>query len=293
MEVPKLIFDIGMHNGQDTKFFLHNKAKVVAVDADPKMIENAQSEFSNFIDTNQLVLVNKAIGETEGQELNFYLSNHSIWNSIDSTIAAREMTNSENPGNEFKNTTLREIKVQSTTLKVLMEEYGVPYYCKIDIEGMDNSALQSLKNSKSNPLFISVETECITENNKFSEEASLNTLYSLQALGYTKFMLIDQASLQPLALNKIFYSETKNQLFYYLNRVFGKMDISIYPIEYRRKLKYYNFSLGASGPYGEMLRGDWYSFSDAAKLLVRHRNDYFKLSNAVGYGFWCDWHATF
>ena len=45
----------------------------------------------------------------------------------------------------------------------MFHEYGTPFYCKIDIEGNDIIALQTVEKVSEKPLYISVETECIGE----------------------------------------------------------------------------------------------------------------------------------
>jgi len=37
--VPDLIYDIGLHDGDDTAYYLHKGYRVIAVDADPTMVE--------------------------------------------------------------------------------------------------------------------------------------------------------------------------------------------------------------------------------------------------------------
>ena len=282
MEQPKLIFDIGMHKGEDLEFYLSEGAKIVSVDADPLLIEMAKRKFDKYIKSNQLILINKVLSDIDGQELTFNISNNSVWNSLNSGIAGR------NDGS------VMEIKVQSTTLTALMQVYGVPYYCKIDIEGMDDVCLKSIKTSNVKPEFISVETECLPEKKQATEEDFLSTLYSLKSLGYSRFQLIDQATLQQLVLGKKFYTDN-HKLFYYTNRILSKTGIKISPYVYKDKLSHqfnFNFPEGSSGPYGHHLEGKWSNFEEAKKLLIQHRTDYFKLSNAFSFGFWCDWHAT-
>lgn len=294
LESENLIFDIGMHKGEDLQFYLNRNAKIIAVDADPLMIELVSRKFKSYIENNRLVLINKAISDVENSELKFNLSSNSEWSSLNPEIAGRSVLNSLAIGIEGKAfSEVGQIKVYSTTLPALMKQYGVPYYCKIDIEGMDNVCLQSLKNCKELPAFISVESECLGENQIVKEEYTLQTLYSLASLGYSKFALIDQKTLQPLRLNEKFYKSSP--LFYYLNRVFNRLKLKIDSFTFRDELAFefnYTFPSGSSGPYGKYLNATWYNFEDAKQLLLQHRTDYFKTKIAEPYGFWCDWHAT-
>lgn len=278
--MSNLIFHIGMHMGEDLAFYLKRDERVIAVDADPLMVELAQRKFNKFIDANQLVLVNKAISNSEDQLLNFSLSNNTLWNSLVLGIASR------------KSGFFKTIQVESTSLPALISKFGVPYYCKIDIEGMDNMCLQSFTTHNTRPQFISVETECVDD--KGGHDDSLKTLYSLAELGYTKFLLIDQSSLEILKLNVKFYIQ-KTQFLYYLNRGLSKFKYQLNPSLNRDKLSHkfsHYFPDGSSGPYGHLLDDNWYNLTEAIQLLNQHRQDYFKLRNASPFGFWCDWHAT-
>ena len=44
-----LIFDIGMHVGQDTEFYLKKGFNVVAVEANPKLVKENTEKFKEYI----------------------------------------------------------------------------------------------------------------------------------------------------------------------------------------------------------------------------------------------------
>ena len=62
----KLIFDIGMHHGLDTEFYLLKGFRVVAVEANPLLVRNAQERFANYLRSEQLVIVNLGIMNNPG-----------------------------------------------------------------------------------------------------------------------------------------------------------------------------------------------------------------------------------
>ncbi|AEV34323.1 methyltransferase, FkbM family [Owenweeksia hongkongensis DSM 17368] len=269
-----LIFDIGMHKGEDTAFYLSKGYQVVAVDADPNLINAAKEKFQPAHEEGRLRLENLAISENAG-EVDFYLSAKSIWNSLNSKIADRLDSSKE------------VIKVKTNTLKSLFEKYGVPDYCKIDIEGYDIVALRSL--DKDNlPKYISVESECLGESDELLENEVLATLNQMHALGYKKFKLVDQQTLKPLTLGKEFYNGKKE--IHIVERLRHKFKFT-----YRHRLgaKHdYNFPYGATGPFGEDIDGKWYNFDDAQKLMLTHRKQFFETNvNGYSFSFWCDWHA--
>ena len=161
-------------------------------------------------------------------------------------------------------------------LSYFFEKYGVPYYCKIDIEGYDIVALQSLQTLDKLPKYISVETECIGEEDVLNEDEILETLVQLHKLGYNRFKLIDQVSLNELQPNIPFYGIRR--------------DVDVRTLFSRRYN--YSFEIGASGVFGKMLGEKWLTYDEAAHTLLFHRKQFFNSGNWVNYAFWCDWHAT-
>lgn len=85
----------------------------------------------------------------------------------------------------------------------MFHEYGTPFYCKIDIEGNDIIALQTMEKVSEKPLYISVETECIGEDEDIAGH-ELDTLNALYQLGYRKFKLVDQRTLTVLDIIIVF-----------------------------------------------------------------------------------------
>ena len=56
--VNQLVFDVGMHQGEDTDYYLSKGYRVIAVDADPSLIERASQQFGEAEREGKLVLVN-------------------------------------------------------------------------------------------------------------------------------------------------------------------------------------------------------------------------------------------
>lgn len=269
-----LIIDVGMHRGEDTEFYLHQGYKVVAIDADPNLIKAANEKYRTEISEGRLSLVHCAISDQNKDEVGFNIGELTLWNSLEANITSRD------------NNTSNSIRVPMRSLASIVEEYGTPFYCKIDIEGHDEKALKSLS-GHSLPEFISVESECIGEDDHLSDEQALSTLETLYVVGYRHFKLVDQTSLEVLKADRKFYTNTK--MNYYKLRHKLKM-----PVGMHKKLeKEFNFAFphGSSGLFGEQLHGQWMDHDQARAALLRHRRDYFKLKKAVNYGFWCDWHA--
>lgn len=51
MKRPNLIIDVGMHNGQDTAFYLAKGFDVVALEANPVLVDAARIRFASEIES--------------------------------------------------------------------------------------------------------------------------------------------------------------------------------------------------------------------------------------------------
>lgn len=144
--MSKLIFDIGMHTGRDTKFYLEKGFRVIAVEAAPNHIESAKSTFVDYINSGQLVIVDRAIFQEAGKTINFYINpEKDDWGSIYKFAAEKGMENSI------------EVSASTTTLLDLVSEFGSPYYLKCDIEGADEIVVDQLIEIPEKPKFLSIE----------------------------------------------------------------------------------------------------------------------------------------
>ncbi len=62
----KTVFDIGMYDASDTVYYLEEGHKVVAVEANPTLVQRAEERFHHYIEAGRLHLVNAAIGAESG-----------------------------------------------------------------------------------------------------------------------------------------------------------------------------------------------------------------------------------
>ena len=119
-----------------------------------------------------------------------------------------------------------------STFKSILEEYGVPYYLKIDIERADWLCVEGLCSTHGRPRFISIEIGPRT--------TLLSELKLLKKLGYTKFQLIDQNTV-PLQ--------------------------SCEPAAIEGRYVDYKFILGMTGLFGRELPGRW---TTARQIVLAH-----------------------
>ena len=165
-----LIFDIGMHQGRDTRFYLDKGFRVIAVEAAPELARAGNVRFAKDIADNRLVIVERAIAKQAGQTINFYINpDKDDWGS------------SFRGGAEKGRGTAVEISVETTTLKNIYDDYGIPYYIKCDIEGSDDILVEQALAFDEKPVFLSVEIARPTD------------LDNVAKLGYRYAQLVNQA----------------------------------------------------------------------------------------------------
>lgn len=253
-----MIFDIGMHIGQDTKHYLSKGYKVIAVEANPQLAAANKLKFKAAIDNGQLVIENVGISDKKGI-LPFYVnSSVSEWSSFDKNLGNRKVV--ERGGQE------QVVNIQCITTKDLIAKHGLPFFIKVDIEGYDYFVINDLPNNE--VPYVSCE---LTE---------VQLLDTLKKKGYTKFKLISQGNnFKPINLaqqgNKYYPRYLK-----YKNGVLLRL----------QKLVELKHPYSSSGPFGEDTSGSWMTYDEtrAAYLQFATGNNG-KALNDVD---WFDLHAT-
>ena len=250
---PDLIFDVGLHNGDDTAHYLRQGYRVVAIDADPTLIEEARTQFANAIAARRLELVNVAIGPRRETAEFWICQTHSAWNSFDRSIASRD------------GHTPRGIEVPCLPFRDLLERYGVPFYLKIDIEGHDRYCIQALT-APDLPDYVSFELD--------TPDHTLASLRHLDSLGYTGFKLITQNTHTALETDP---------------RLVDRLRHAMLPRLQRLHLAE-RFPFGSSGPFGERTDGRWRTVDDVLAIATWFREGRSPLGEP-GLNYWHDVHA--
>lgn len=165
--VPDLVFDLGLHVGQDTAFYLKKGFRVVAVEANPDLVAAARTRFAKPIKKGRLIVEPRGVAATSGAADFFVNRADDAWSSFHEDIGGRDSSP-------------RSVRVSTVTALELFQTYGVPYYLKVDIEGSDHLPLQALRKTETRPRFISVE-------NGGPELRAL-----LVELGYDRFKWVNQ-----------------------------------------------------------------------------------------------------
>ena len=84
-----LIYDVGMNNGDDTAYYLHLGFRVIAIEADPQLVQAAKIRFAVPLQAGRLTLLNVGIARERGTLPFWICEGKSEWNSFDPHYAAR------------------------------------------------------------------------------------------------------------------------------------------------------------------------------------------------------------
>ncbi|SHM85954.1 FkbM family methyltransferase [Bradyrhizobium lablabi] len=229
-----LIFDIGCHIGEDSEFYLKKGFHVVAVEANPALCVILRKRFVKEIIEGRFVLVEKAIAERDGQ-VEFFVNKASIWGTIRSHMAER---------NAAAGAESTKISVPSTRFRSLIEQFGMPYYLKVDIEGADHLCLEGLQSFSDRPMYASIEVD---QSSVFEMHQSVKLF---KQTGYTRFQIVNQG-LVPLVRSPNPASEGQYA-----------------PHE---------FPEGATGTFGKELPGEWITETQSrlefVKIFARNKLD--------------------
>ena len=165
-----LIYDVGLHNGDDTAFYLRQGYRVVAVEANPALVEAGRKRFAAEIAEDKVSIVEAAIGHAR-HRTSFWISSNPEYSSFNRQNAVK------------RDNTAQEIEVECRPLESIFAEHGTPYYLKIDIEGADHLCLRAIDGNDP-PAYVSFE------------KGRLEDLIFAHSIGYCRFKMIDQETMR-------------------------------------------------------------------------------------------------
>jgi FkbM family methyltransferase len=212
---PNLVFDIGTSEGNDTQFYLDKGFSVVSVEADPLTYQGFVERFSREISEGRVTAVHAAAASKRGETVTFYRN--------DQHQGLSSLKRSEKP--RYADTQ-SEHSVTTVDYATLVQEHGIPHYCKVDIEGGEGPFVSSMTPDTA-PEYISVEIRDL----ELAEQLFLR--------GYRRFKLVDQ-------------------------KIIRTFEIPFPPLE-GKHVPQPNWG-HATGLFGRELPGEWVSFSEFAQL---------------------------
>jgi FkbM family methyltransferase len=204
-----------MHNGTDTEFYLKKGFRVVGVEANPSLADAAKIKFSAEIAAAHLTVEN--IGISNADVVRKFYINEQVdeWSSFEESLGTRQ------------NTRYRVIDVSCKRLDYFIGKYGMPYYLKVDVEGMDPSVVRELTRWAIRPRYVSLE------------DSGIDSLIALYETGVRKFKFINQLAIR---------------------------DYSLPVPALEGRAVEHKFGVASSGPFGSELPGEWLSTDLAFKF---------------------------
>jgi FkbM family methyltransferase len=170
--MKKIIYDFGANNGDDIPYYLLKSDLVVAVEANPLLCEFIKDRFKDQISAGYLVVENCVLSaEDSSKPVDFFIhkTNHVL----------SQFPRPDNLDNFEK------VFLPSKYVLEIIQEFGDPYYIKIDIEHYDQIILRELFANNVMPPYIS------------SESHSIEIFSMMVAIGkYNAFKLVDGASVE-------------------------------------------------------------------------------------------------
>lgn len=172
----KIVYDFGANNGSNIPYYLLKFDKVIAIEANPLLIDEMKIKFKKEIDSNRLILVNCVVSSYTG-DVDFYIhKNNSVLSQFPIPI-------------DIENFNM--IKIKSNKPSDIVKEFGFPEYIKIDVEHTDAEIINDLFKNEIYPNYISAEIHDIM-------------VFSLitACQKYKKYKLLDGKTINELYSNK-------------------------------------------------------------------------------------------
>lgn len=272
MNDRKLIFDVGANDGSDTAFYLGLGFSVVSIEPNPRLAESLCERFAVEIGTGRVKVVNVAVTVADCAEVALFLSEDDTESSLIQSMAERAGSS-------------KRYMTKGRGLCSLFEEFGLPWYCKIDIEGYDAAAVRGMSRCDGRPAYISCEAAGQPIGAVARDEGLLyDVLDALAAQGYRQFKLVDQESGLLLADA-------------------GHYDrLHSWPVRVRTKMERWLGRPGrrdipgaasASGVFGDDLEGVWADYETTRRRLRLHFTHYNHYTKNKHFIFWVDIHGKY
>jgi FkbM family methyltransferase len=131
-----LCYDVGANVGRRTELFLSLGARVVAVEPQASCFRRLQRRYGS---NPRVSLVGEAVGRETGKAELFLSNAHPI-----SSMSPEWMHHVQASGRFGAHTWNERVVVPMTTLDTLIDAYGEPTFCKIDVEGYEAEVLAGL-----------------------------------------------------------------------------------------------------------------------------------------------------
>lgn len=261
MPETDLIYDVGVNDGADSAYYLFRGFRVLGIEASPVLATNLRQRFAKEIADGRYTLLDVGVAEEAGHA-EFWMSDVTEWSSFNRAIASRN------------GTPHKAVQIPTRTFSSIIEEFGIPLYCKVDIEGNDCCCLTGLTKNTA-PRYLSIE---------MSYEDGNEHIDLLYDLGYRDFKIVSQV-MRAAAMPTI------TKLYGMLPEI-GRKALR-FSVKNTLGVASYNgwqFRYGSSGSFGEESPGRWRSVNET-KALWRILKEIDQQSGRAGLVQWFDFHA--
>jgi FkbM family methyltransferase len=173
----RLVIDIGANVGNTVEEFLNSSEQVICFEPNPALVSHLKNRFFK----RPVVVDGRGVSNHRGKQI-FKISNTN-------TIS----TFSEDWINNSRFTDLydwkREVEVETITMDDIIDEYGIPDYIKLDIEGYEYEVLTSFSKLLPNTVFAFEWAE--------EQKNKINLIINhLTNLGYNQFSYTEADSIK-------------------------------------------------------------------------------------------------
>ena len=164
----KLVIDIGANVGNTVEEFLMNSEQVICFEPNPALVKHLNNRFFK----RPVIVDGRGVSDNKGKQI-FKISNENTISTFsEDWINNSRFTDSYNWE--------RTVEVETITLDDIIDEYGIPDYIKIDIEGYEYEVLTSFSKLLPNTVFAFEWAE--------EQKTKINLIINhLTNLGYNQF----------------------------------------------------------------------------------------------------------